>query len=199
MINKRSGIYQSGSAHRVATVLPADEPNAGDTFHALASLAMLGAVPDDNATRSYLQEFQRTDGSFTNVTVGHAVCRSLAILGNDRRSIPRTGSDRYCCHPVTVPARSNRPPSLGIRISSPISARSWHCHPRRQKRRSHQRGAPVSAPGHRFWSSSICDYRNGSCAFYPCSAGLSHFISRIDSIFENNAKTRRLVFSRCRG
>jgi len=65
-----------------------DEPNAGDTFHALASLAMLGAVPDDNATRSYLQEFQRTDGSFTNVTVGHAVCRSLAILGEKPHADP---------------------------------------------------------------------------------------------------------------
>lgn len=65
-----------------------DEPNSGDTFHALASLAMLGAVLDDDATRSYLHAFQRTDGSFSNVTVGHAVCRSLAILSERPQADP---------------------------------------------------------------------------------------------------------------
>lgn len=68
-----------------------DEPNAGDTFHALASLAMLDALPnDDNATRLYLHSFQRTDGSFANVAVGHAACRSLAILG-ERPQVDPTG------------------------------------------------------------------------------------------------------------
>jgi len=66
-----------------------DEPNAGDTFHALASLAMLDALPDDDdATRSYLHTFQRTDGSFSNVMVGHAVCRALAILGEKPQADP---------------------------------------------------------------------------------------------------------------
>ena len=58
-----------------------DEPNAGDTFHALASLAMLGALHDDNATLSFLHMFQHPDGKFSNVNVGHAVIRSLIILG----------------------------------------------------------------------------------------------------------------------
>ena len=59
-----------------------DEPNAGDTFHALASLAMLGALPDDDdATRLYLRMFQHQDGNFSNVDVGHTVIRSLRILG----------------------------------------------------------------------------------------------------------------------
>lgn len=59
-----------------------DEPNAGDTFHALASLAMLGAFPnDDDATRSYLHSFQHPDGHFSNVNVGHAVIRSLMMFG----------------------------------------------------------------------------------------------------------------------
>jgi hypothetical protein len=58
-----------------------DEPNAGDTFHALASLAMLGALPDDDdATQSYLRMFQHKDGNFSNVDVGHKVIRSLRIL-----------------------------------------------------------------------------------------------------------------------
>ena len=59
-----------------------DEPNPGDTFYALASLAILDALPDDDdATRTYLRSFQRPDGSFTNIPVGHAVIRSLNILG----------------------------------------------------------------------------------------------------------------------
>src|SRR5208337_496781 len=58
------------------------EPNAGDTFHALASLAMLGALPDDDETIcSFLHTFQYPDGKFSNVHVGHAVIRSLNILG----------------------------------------------------------------------------------------------------------------------
>lgn len=58
-----------------------DEPNAADTFYALASLNLLEALPDDPVTLSYLYEFQRIDGSFSNVNVGHAVCRSLLVLG----------------------------------------------------------------------------------------------------------------------
>ncbi len=59
-----------------------DEPNAGDTFHALASLKMLGALPDDDETTcSFLHAFQYPDGKFSNVNVGHAVIRSLDILG----------------------------------------------------------------------------------------------------------------------
>lgn len=59
-----------------------DEPNAGDTFYALASLAILQALPrGDEATRTYLHSFQQPDGSFTNVNVGHAVIRSLALAG----------------------------------------------------------------------------------------------------------------------
>jgi hypothetical protein len=59
-----------------------DEPNAGDTFYALATLALLEALPpDDVATRAYLHNFQNPDGAFPNVNVGHAVIRSLGILG----------------------------------------------------------------------------------------------------------------------
>lgn len=68
-----------------------DEPNAGDTFHALASLAMMDAFPnDDDITRSYLHTFQHPDGRFSNVNVGHAVIRSLNILG-ERPHIDPTG------------------------------------------------------------------------------------------------------------
>ncbi|MFZ2073063.1 MAG: prenyltransferase/squalene oxidase repeat-containing protein [Methanoregula sp.] len=58
-----------------------DEPNAADTLYALASLALLDAVPDDPVTLSYLHTFQRTDGSFSNVNVGYAVCRALVLSG----------------------------------------------------------------------------------------------------------------------
>jgi len=57
-----------------------DEPNAADTFYALASLALLDALPVDPPTLSYLQMFQRKDGSFANINVGHAICRSLLIV-----------------------------------------------------------------------------------------------------------------------
>jgi len=68
-----------------------DEPNAGDTFHALASLAMLDALPDDDrATRRFLHSFQHPDGRFSNVSVGHAVLRSLMVLG-ERPRIDPTG------------------------------------------------------------------------------------------------------------
>ena len=59
-----------------------DEPNAGDTFHALASLAMLDALPDnDVATRKYLYSFQNSGKHFSNVNVRYAVARSLLLLG----------------------------------------------------------------------------------------------------------------------
>ena len=59
-----------------------DEPNAGDTFHALASLALLDALPEDNsATRDYLSTFRNPDKHFSNVNVRYAVSRSLLLLG----------------------------------------------------------------------------------------------------------------------
>ena len=59
-----------------------DEPNAGDTFHALASLALLDVLPeDDNTTRDYLSTFRNPDKHFSNVNVRYAVARSLLLLG----------------------------------------------------------------------------------------------------------------------
>ncbi|OPX64864.1 MAG: Prenyltransferase and squalene oxidase repeat protein [Methanoregula sp. PtaU1.Bin006] len=67
-----------------------DEPNAGDTYYALAALAILDARPhEDEATRRYLHAFQRGDSSFPNVNVGHAVIRSLALLGERPAMDPR--------------------------------------------------------------------------------------------------------------
>ena len=66
-----------------------DEPNAGDTFYALATLAMLGALPDDDkATCSYLNRFQYPDGTFSNVNVGYAIIRSLDIIGEKPKTDP---------------------------------------------------------------------------------------------------------------
>jgi len=59
-----------------------DEPNASDTLYALSSLSMLGIFSDDDGiTRSYLHSFQHPNGHFANVNVGHAVIRSMKILG----------------------------------------------------------------------------------------------------------------------
>ena len=83
-----------------------DEPNAGDTFHALASLAMLGVFPhDDDITRSYLHTFQHTDGHFSNVNVGHAVIRSMKILG-ERPDIDPTN---WILSSLVPPGDSTRP------------------------------------------------------------------------------------------
>lgn len=60
-----------------------NEPNAADTYYALASLQMLASLPeDDEDTLSFLHAFQREDGSFANIYVGYAVIRSLNLLGD---------------------------------------------------------------------------------------------------------------------
>ena len=83
-----------------------DEPNAGDTFYALASLAILGVSPDDGGiTLSYLHSFQRPDGSFSNVNVGHKVIRSLMILG-ERPDIDPSG---WILSSLLQPCKSARP------------------------------------------------------------------------------------------
>ena len=83
-----------------------DEPNAGDTFYALASLATLGALPDnDDATLSYLHTFQHPDGRYSNVNVGHAVIRSLNLLG-ERPHIDPAG---WILSSLLPPGDSTRP------------------------------------------------------------------------------------------
>lgn len=89
-----------------------DEPNAGDTFYALASLTLLDALPrDDETTRTYLHSFQFPDGSFPNVNVGSAVIRSLALLGDQ----PAIDSAEWILASMTMPTDTSRPmesPSL---------------------------------------------------------------------------------------
>ncbi len=83
-----------------------DEPNAGDTFYALASLAILDALPrDDQATCSYLHSYQQTDGSFPNVNVGHAVIRSLVLLGER----PDENPSAWILASLQPPAGAGRP------------------------------------------------------------------------------------------
>lgn len=83
-----------------------DEPNTGDTFSALASLAILGALPrHDETTRKYLHAFQQPDGSYSNVNVGYAVINVLALLG-DRPAIDPAG---WILTSMTVPADTIRP------------------------------------------------------------------------------------------
>jgi len=83
-----------------------DEPNAGDTFYALSSLAMLGELPDDDdATRSYLHTFQHNEGSFSNVHVGHAVIRSLNLF----RERPQIDSTAWILSSLVLPGDTSRP------------------------------------------------------------------------------------------
>jgi len=83
-----------------------DEPNAGDTFHALASLAMLDALPDnDIATREYLHSFQNSEKHFSNVNVRYAVARSLLLLGEKSDEDPAS----WILPLLTPPPRSIRP------------------------------------------------------------------------------------------
>jgi len=83
-----------------------DEPNANDTFHALASLAILGALRnDDDATRSYLHSFQYPDGSFSNANVGFAVIRSLLLLGEQ----PHIDPAGWVLSILVLPGDSTRP------------------------------------------------------------------------------------------
>lgn len=84
-----------------------DEPNAGDTFYALASLATLGALPDDDdATRSYLHTFQHPDeGRFSNVNVGYAVMRSMNLLGEQ----PAIDPAGWILSSLLPPGDSTRP------------------------------------------------------------------------------------------
>jgi len=83
-----------------------DEPNAGDTFFALASLAILDALPqNDRATLGYLRSFQQPDGSFPNANVGHAVIRSLAFLGEH----PVTNPSGWILSSMIVPRGTARP------------------------------------------------------------------------------------------
>jgi hypothetical protein len=82
-----------------------DEPNAGDTFHALATLGMLGALQDDSDTLLFLSTFQHTDGCFSNVDVGHAVIRSLNLLGEQ----PHTDPANWILSSLLPPGNTIRP------------------------------------------------------------------------------------------
>ena len=89
-----------------------DEPNAGDTFFALASLGLMDALPyNDEATLTYLHSFQRPDGSFSNVNVGHAVIGSMVQLGER----PAIDPSDWILSSMTAPGDTSRPiesPSL---------------------------------------------------------------------------------------
>ncbi|MEN6609976.1 MAG: hypothetical protein ABFC24_03970 [Methanoregulaceae archaeon] len=83
-----------------------NEPNAGDTFFALASLLLLGALPeDDETTRTYLHAFQQPGGMFPNVNVGHAVIRSLSLLGER----PAADPTEWVLGSMIVPGYTSRP------------------------------------------------------------------------------------------
>lgn len=58
-----------------------DEPNAGDTFHALQVLSLLGEKVRDEETVTFLQGLQQPDGSYSSHAAALFTGRGLQILG----------------------------------------------------------------------------------------------------------------------
>ncbi len=58
-----------------------DEPNAGDTFHALQVLSLLGEEVRDEETVTFLQGLQQPDGSYSSHAAALFAGRGLHLLG----------------------------------------------------------------------------------------------------------------------
>jgi len=58
-----------------------DEPNAGDTFHALQILFLLGELNRDDETVAFLQGLQQSDGSYSSHAAALFAGRGLQLLG----------------------------------------------------------------------------------------------------------------------
>jgi len=58
-----------------------DEPNAGDTFHALQILSLLGEKVRDEETVTFLQGLQHPDGSYSSHAAALFAGRGLQLLG----------------------------------------------------------------------------------------------------------------------
>ena len=58
-----------------------DEPNAGDTFHALQVLFLLGELNRDDETATFLQDLQHPDGSYSSHAAALFAGRGLQLLG----------------------------------------------------------------------------------------------------------------------
>lgn len=62
-----------------------DEPNAGDTFHALQILSLLGEKVHDDETAAFLQGLQEPDGSYPSYAAALFAGRGLHLLGKSPR------------------------------------------------------------------------------------------------------------------
>ena len=58
-----------------------DEPNAGDTFHALQILSLLGEHIHDDETVAFLEGLQEPDGSYPSYAAALFVGKGLQLLG----------------------------------------------------------------------------------------------------------------------
>lgn len=65
-----------------------DEPNAADTFFALDTLRLLGALVPDPVTDDHLLRMQQPDGRFPTFYAGAYVLRCLALLGEEPAADP---------------------------------------------------------------------------------------------------------------
>jgi len=65
-----------------------EEPNGSDTYHALATLRLLGRVERDDKTATYLRERQGPDGAYESIFQANYCLRGLAILGVPPKTDP---------------------------------------------------------------------------------------------------------------
>lgn len=66
-----------------------DEPNAADTWRALRICRLLGELPDDPETVTFLHELQRPDGSYISYSAALSSGLALAVLGQAPLYDPR--------------------------------------------------------------------------------------------------------------
>lgn len=62
-----------------------DEPNAGDTFHALKILSLLGENVHDDETAAFLHGLQDSDGSYASYAAALSAGYGLRLLGESPR------------------------------------------------------------------------------------------------------------------
>ena len=85
-----------------------EEPNASDTYWALAALDILGVPCRDESTVRYLKSRQSRDGSFENLYSAYYILKSLAIRGErpDRDPSQDLEQKRRICNVEALPPGS---------------------------------------------------------------------------------------------
>lgn len=95
-----------------------NEPNPADTYFALDALRILGAVPEDPPTATWLLERQGEDGRYHSLECGYYALSSLAVLGLKPTHDP-------CLWLSSIPLST---PSGGTRAVESTSLLARPCH-----------------------------------------------------------------------